>query len=215
MVDTEGFKEYFLYNSTFPKLLEDYFTKKNPTKSLSSNNWDILKMFLSARNIQGLQEGKLVKCFFESINTLWYVCLEIFIKNKTIQIDDSLYSYAFNKVFNIEAEGQMINMQILSTVAYLNGYFGNQNDFDKLTRKYSKTITAMNFKCGLQAKYYTGMKHKNDFLKLFKEEKNDLACYKIPTSVSTHFETNQFCSVCNMYIPEELILAKFSSDHGE
>jgi hypothetical protein len=39
---------------------------------------------------------------FEAINTIWFVCLKIFISNKDIQINDTLYNYAFEKVFNME-----------------------------------------------------------------------------------------------------------------
>jgi len=100
---------------------------------------------------------------FESVNTLWYVCLEIFVKHKLVKINSVLYSYAFDKVFNLDSEGQMVNIQILMTVAFLNGYFHSEEDFNKLSRKYKKTISKFNLNCGMLAKYYSGMKKKIDF----------------------------------------------------
>ncbi len=102
--DKEGFKEYFLYNGSFPKLIEGYFAKRT-NKSVSYNNWKLHENYLSERTLTGQSEVKLTKFMFESINTLWFCCLEIFIKNKEIEINSELYEYAFNKVFQIEAEG--------------------------------------------------------------------------------------------------------------
>lgn len=211
---TSGYKEYFLYDGNFPKLTDQYFTDRT-SKAVNYNNWTILKYFESGRNLKSLYQSKLAKCMFESINTLWFVCLEIFIKNKSIKLNNTLYNYAFDKVFNIHSEGQMINIQILMTVAYLNGYFSSLEDYNKLTRKYKKIISKFNLTCGLLAKYYTGMRHRADFENRHKLRSVEEPKFEIPVSVRSHFETNLFCSKCNMYIPEELILAKFSPNPSE
>ena len=61
-----------------------------------------MELFETDRNIKALYQAKLAKSMFEAINTIWFVCLKIFISNKDIQINDTLYNYAFEKVFNME-----------------------------------------------------------------------------------------------------------------
>ena len=96
--DNEEFKDFFLYNGTFPKLEEKYFSDRT-AKAVCYDNWNIFEMFKSERRVEALYSTKLAKCMFEAINTLWFVCLEIFVRNKKIQMNDALYTYAFDKVF--------------------------------------------------------------------------------------------------------------------
>jgi hypothetical protein len=104
---------------------------------------------------------------------------------------------------------------VLNIAAYLNGYFKKEEDFNKLSRKYKKTISKFNLKCRLLSQYYTGMKHRADFEAKHKFRSIQDPEFEIPVSVRNYFETNEYCFKCNMYIPEELILAKFSSDPSE
>ena len=201
-----------MYNGKFPKLDDKLLSIYPLPKKVFYNNWQVIELF-EARNFQIQKATKFIKSQLEAIYTLWFLCLEIFLKIKRIKIGGRIYHYAMDKLFEIHDAKIEINPQILSSVIFLVGYFQDNIFLEKLLKKYKKKIDSRNLKGLLLSKFYGGFLLRNDFERnaakqeLTKEE--ILERIKIPRSISTHFETNEFCSTCGMYIPEEAIFAKF------
>lgn len=205
--DTEEIKDVFLYDCTFPKLTQAYFSSRQ-AKILSFENWEIMDAFTSQRTFDDSKETKSAKILFESIHTLWIACLEIFARNSAGKVNRLLYDFAFDTVFNIEANGEFINLQILSSISFLVGLFGNEEDFSKISRKYKSTVKELCVKGVLLSKYYAGLKQRENLQSRTKISSETSYDFAIPLPIQCHFETNIFCQKCNMFIPEELIIAK-------
>ena len=102
--DVDGVKEIFMYDGTFPKLTPQYFSSRKP-KQLFYDRWNLVECFVSDRSFENLKETKTARVLFECIHTLWFVCFEIFVRNAPGKVTCMLYDYAYDRIFNIEAEG--------------------------------------------------------------------------------------------------------------
>lgn len=209
----EAEKTYkILYQGKFPKLDEELLEEPEiiEIKNQSSKSWRIMQKFVSERDFQLLKDKEWTKVFLEAINTIWFVCLEIYIKVKPIRIKNEIYLYACQKLWELREQNFFINIQILLSTCFLAGFFEDDETFNKINHKFKKQVSNFNLKCTLISRFYSGVRHRKKFDKdFFKEKVKKISHLKIPNSISTHFETNEFCAQCGIYIPEEFIFGMF------
>lgn len=206
-------KGQFLYKGKFPKMDEEFLsTPQNPSKIQKLENWRIMQTFASERDFQFMKEKEWTKTFLEAIQTLWYVSLEIFVQTKKIRIKNEIYLFSCKKLWKLKDDKYFINSQILLSISFLSGYFEDDETFNKIQQKFKKNILKLNLKCALIAKFYSGNRTRKRFDDEYFKQKSPekkIEKPKIPKSISTHFETNEFCAQCNIYIPEEFIFSMF------
>lgn len=201
-----------MYNGKFPKF--DPGLLEIPVESGAGEvrcTWRLMQNFTSERDFQSLKEKDWINVFLEAIYTLWYGTLEMFIKSKDILIKDKIYIYACKKLWELKDSKIFINPQILLSTAFLTGYFNDEETFSKTLEKFKKTIQKFNLKCSLFSQFYNGACTRKQFDTTYLKKRNSSLAsnIKIPSSISTHYETNEFCTQCGMYIPEEFIFAMF------
>lgn len=171
-----------MYDGSFPKLTDSYFSTRLP-KTLNYDDWDILESFKSERSFEGLKETKTVKLIFECINTLWFCCFEIFSRNAGGLAQQLLYDFGFDKLFNMESDGEFINLQVLSSASFLVGLFGSEEDFKKINRKFKSQIKDLCAKGLLISQFYSGLKYKHHMSKKTDAAEPESQTFEIPLAV--------------------------------
>lgn len=242
-IDTDQFSQMhtFSYNGIFPVLDEELYT---PTRRILDGTeavcLDDNLDFLNPLYIQKTVEEKWARVNLEILYTIWFVCLKVSFLKSVSQSASNLVNFAYNRFVDLETEKIPYNIEMVKSLAFLLGMFKEASKFDRICGKAKKCLDERNQHMAVLSEYIRGTQvphtlldpkakrmkfsseaKKNEYTSAQMESITVLAQSEdqrdtlIPVSSKSYFETNAFCSKCNTYIPEEIILARMLKERAK
>ena len=240
--DSEGLplNVVWCYESAFPDWNSELAITSRPQQQIHSTGMslDDNYEFLSPAFLAKGADDKWARANIEMLHTVWFMCLQIYLQGRAAPISIHLVNFAYNKFIEMEAEKINWNVQLVKSLAFCLGVYREVFKFQRVFKKAQKIIQEQNQQMSVYAEFVKGLQIKPSetdpkikVLKFVKEPSKELIAPKpadsnvevkdadeeqrdemIPTSVKSYFATNAFCSQCDTYIPEEIILATMNKD---
>lgn len=227
------------YAGKFPNLNPDLFFitrfEHIPTYGMAVDEEEDLK---KEEYILKFSDEKWAKQNIEMLFTVWFLSLKVFMKQPVNPQYCNLVNFAYDKLIEMEAEKYQPSIDVIKSAAFMLGIFREGSKIARIIRKFSKVIEATGQLASIYGEYiqgsqvkilsqnasnkqvkYKSSNHEQDRYTqaqldsfTIKELDEDERDEHIPVAIKSYFETNTFCSICQTYIPEEIILAKMKRD---
>jgi len=186
--------------------LEQLYVGQNTAPKSYLYKWNIFEYFLGDRDLEKIKTKKWGHILIEASYTIWLIMLEIYLRRSKEEKSIMLYSYAYEYFMDHYNTMFEVNFQMLLSLVYMAGRFKKPHDLVFIANKFKKLIADRNLLPTLICRYKQG----EASVCIYEMEESDLD--GIPNSIKSHFEINEFCMTCGMFIPEEFVFAQFQSD---
>lgn len=188
-----------------------------------------------------LAEEKWARVNIEMIQSVWFLCLRVFMTADLQAAYATLAVFAYDKIVELEVDRIYPSLDCLKSIAFLLGIFGEGAKLQRIMRKFSKKIEEKGQLASIYSEYTRGTivmktQSKNQSSSPFStidvgrieiaqkelstktsemsEKNKDDLFDPIPVAIKCEFTTNVHCPKCGTNIPLEIILAKMSRKLG-
>lgn len=193
--------------------------------------------------ISKLADEKWARVNIEMIQTVWFLCLRVFMLTDCQDAYASLAVFAYDKIIELEVDRVYPSLDCLKSIAFLLGTFGEGSKLQRIIRKFSKKIEEKGQLASIYSEFTKGVLHSKKLVSgpgsltlaisdisvsptehsqpkpqppkagLMEQGKDDPSDL-IPVAIKCEFSTNVHCPTCGTIIPLEIILAKMSKRLG-